>query len=276
MVTRHNYSQVIVEAARSVLLELMRLLGEYQDHIVVVGGWVPELLLDKVEQMHVGSIDVDLALNHLEIDEEVYKTIREHLAAHGYAQGKQPFIFHRSVVIEDQEISVQVDFLAGEYGGRGKKHRTQHVQDMQPRKARGVDLAFVNPEEITIRGSLPGGGEDSVTIKVASIVMFIIMKAFAMHGRLKEKDAWDIYYCLMYYPGGLDELIKDLRPWIGHPIVKEALNFLAEKFESPRAVGPMHVVSFDMIDDPDERERVQRDVYERMRYVLENLADTTG
>ncbi len=45
MVTIRNYAEEIVEAARSVLLELGRLLGEYMDEIVVVGGWVPELLL---------------------------------------------------------------------------------------------------------------------------------------------------------------------------------------------------------------------------------------
>ena len=61
MVTIRNYAEEIVEAARSVLLELGRLLGEYMDEIVVVGGWVPELLLPQDQARHVGSIDVDLA-----------------------------------------------------------------------------------------------------------------------------------------------------------------------------------------------------------------------
>lgn len=37
-----DYSADQVEAARSVLLELVHLLGEYRDDIVVVGGWVDE------------------------------------------------------------------------------------------------------------------------------------------------------------------------------------------------------------------------------------------
>ena len=69
----------------------------------------------------------------------------EHLLSQGYVQGKQPFIFHRTVAMGDREIIVQVDFLSGEYGGTGKSHRTQRVQDMRPRKARGVDLAFEMP-----------------------------------------------------------------------------------------------------------------------------------
>ena len=42
MVTRQDYRAEGVEAARSVLVELVHLLGEYKDDIVLIGGWVPE------------------------------------------------------------------------------------------------------------------------------------------------------------------------------------------------------------------------------------------
>jgi len=61
---RTNYTADAVAAARSVLLELTHLLGQYRDDIVVVGGWVPELLLPQSQAHHIGSTDVDLALNH--------------------------------------------------------------------------------------------------------------------------------------------------------------------------------------------------------------------
>ena len=48
MVNRRDYSAELVDAARSVLLEIMRVLGEYQDEIVVVGDRIPELLLHQV------------------------------------------------------------------------------------------------------------------------------------------------------------------------------------------------------------------------------------
>lgn len=38
MVTKHDYNAEQVAAAKSVLLELMLLLGEYRDHLVLVGG----------------------------------------------------------------------------------------------------------------------------------------------------------------------------------------------------------------------------------------------
>ena len=67
MVTRRDYTAEAVEAAKSVLIELTHLLGEYRDNIVLIGGWVPELLIPQKPRPHVGSIDIDLALNHLKI-----------------------------------------------------------------------------------------------------------------------------------------------------------------------------------------------------------------
>lgn len=46
---RTEYTAAAVAAARSVLLELTHLLGQYRDDIVVVGGWVPELLLPQAQ-----------------------------------------------------------------------------------------------------------------------------------------------------------------------------------------------------------------------------------
>jgi len=43
MVTRRDYTDEAVKAAKSVLIELTHLLGEYRDNIVLIGGWVPEL-----------------------------------------------------------------------------------------------------------------------------------------------------------------------------------------------------------------------------------------
>jgi hypothetical protein len=71
MVTRTDYTEDAVEAAGSLLLELTHLLGEYRDEIVLIGGWVPPLLLPHAETPHVGSIDIDLALDHRKLQEGV-------------------------------------------------------------------------------------------------------------------------------------------------------------------------------------------------------------
>ena len=74
-VTKVDYPELAVRAAESGLLELVRILGEYLDHVVVIGGMVPKYLVKSDEEKHIGSIDVDLALDHRGFDEPGYQTL---------------------------------------------------------------------------------------------------------------------------------------------------------------------------------------------------------
>lgn len=271
MVTRKDYTVEKVRAARSVLLELVHLLGEYREEIALIGGWVPEILFPVQEKPHVGSMDIDLALDHRKLKEEGYKTIRELLLSRGYQQGEHPYIFYRQITVEGTEVRVEVDLLSGEYEGTGKSHRHQKVQDILARKTRGCDLVFDMQKEITLEGELPGGAKDSVTIRVATIVPFFIMKGIALDDRLKEKDAWDIYYCIQNYPDGIDGLVEEFRPHMHHGLVREGLEKIAKHFSSETHLGPRFVADFEELTDLDAREVLQRDAYEKVNYLLEKL-----
>jgi hypothetical protein len=268
---RAEYSELAPEAAKMVLLELVRTLGEYRDDIVLVGGWVPELLFSDANPKHVGSTDVDLALNHQSLDDAKYRTILEHLRKRGYRQGSQPFNFLRDVNVSGNPVTVQVDLLSGEYGGTGKKHRHQPVQDLKARKARGCDLAFEMVEAIKIEGMLPGGGKDSVIVRVAGVVPFLVMKGMALADRMKEKDAWDIWFCLVNHHGGNETLAAAFRPHLKNGLVREGLAKIAEKFDSADHVGPKWVADFDGLTDPEARAIRQRDAYERVADLLSRL-----
>ena len=247
------------------------MLGEYREHMVLIGGWVPQVLLPQTGTPHVGSLDVDIALNHRTMTEEGYRTIRESLFERGYIEGKQPFVFVRKVKQGDSEFDIEIDFLAGEYEGTGRSRRHQKVQDVRARKARGCDLAFEMTAEVVIRGQLPDGGKDSASIRVASIVPFLVMKGMALVDRLKEKDAYDIYYSIVNFPEGLDGLVEEFRPHIGHRLVREGLGKISSKFSSKDDMGPKFVADFDEIDDPEDRALRQRDAYERVDYILKRL-----
>lgn len=49
------------EAARAVLLEVLNAIGAMRDELVIVGGWVPDLLYP--ESNHIGSSDIDMAVS---------------------------------------------------------------------------------------------------------------------------------------------------------------------------------------------------------------------
>ena len=63
MVTRTTYTQDAVRASESVLSELVHALGEFRNHMVLVGGWVPSLLLRGAAEVHAGTLDIDVALD---------------------------------------------------------------------------------------------------------------------------------------------------------------------------------------------------------------------
>ena len=273
MVTVHDYSAEAIAACRAVLIELVHGMGEFRDHLVVVGGWVPALLLPNAPEPYVGTLDVDLALDFQHIPEETYQTVLEALQRRGYRQdARQPFRFLRDVPCPGRPpITVVVDLLAGEYGGTGRSHRTQVVQDARARKARGCDLAFVYGESVQVEGHLPGGGRDAVTLRVAGVVPWLVMKGMALAERVKEKDAYDVYLAVRNYPGGIAALAAVFRPHLGEPLVREGLEKIRRAFLSVDHAGPTWLVHFLGLDDPEERAVIQRRAYELVTAWLESL-----
>jgi hypothetical protein len=98
------------------------------------------------------------------------------------------------------------------------------------------------------------------------------MKGMALADRLKEKDAYDIFYCVRYYPGGPAELAAASRPHLASKLVREGLEKIRKQFFSVDHVGPKWVADFFELTDPEERAIMQRRAYE----VLTAWLDTLG
>lgn len=243
MVTVLDYPEDAVAAARAVLLEVFTVLGAYREATVLVGGWVPPLTFPNAG--HVGSLDIDLAMDEAQITDREYDTILECLRKTGYRDGPQPNQFERDVIVRSgQTVSVRLDLLAAEYGGTGRTRRHQPIQDIKARKARGADLAFRHSKKLTISGALPDGGINSVTVRVAEIAPFLVMKGMALFDRKKEKDAYDIHFCLQQYPGGIVELAHDVEPLVKNRLVIEGLRKIRTKFATIDAIGPTWAAQF--------------------------------
>ena len=94
-----------------------------------------------------------------------------------------------------------------------------------------------------------------------------IDKSAAM-GRGKAKDAYDIYFIIKHYIGGVRELAKEFEPVMDKNIVLEAKEKLLGKFASENHVGPKDVADFLDLDDEESIEMIKRDAYEQVQALL--------
>lgn len=265
-----DYSESQKIAAHRILIELVNIFEEYAEDIRIVGGWVPDLMFPG--EGHIGSIDVDVLINHLTLQDEGYQNMSRILQNNGYKEHPDKyFSFIKAVEIDGVSYEVDVDILAGMYGGTQPKKRSQHVQGVKALKATGGNYAFDFPaQQIKVEAKRPDGAMDIARINVVAVVPYFIMKASAL-GRGKAKDAYDIYFLIKHYKGGVEKLAEEFQPEKDKVLVKEMKEKLNEKFASEEHAGPWDVANFLELDDEDEIELVKRDAYEQIQALLHKV-----
>lgn len=265
-----DYSAGQKEAAYRILIELINLFDEYRDDIRIVGGWVPDLMFPG--EGHIGSVDVDILINHLALQDAGYLTMSKILLRNGYREHPEKyFSFVKTVDIDGDKYDVDVDILAGMYGGTQQKKRSQHVQGIKALKATGGNFAFTyKPQEIKVEAKRPDGAYDTASINVIAVVPYFVMKTSAL-GRGKPKDAYDLYFLIKHYIGGIDALAELFASSRQTKIVEDMKEKLDEKFASPEHAGPADVAAFMDTDDEEEIAFIKRDAYEQMQALIKKI-----
>jgi len=271
-----DYTDRQVEAARRVLIDLGQILASFSDCIVLVGGWVPDLLIPNASEPHVGSIDVDLALDAEKLNGGRYADLLNLLLdTRRYVPGSKDFQLIAEVDLEDGGALIQVDveFLAP-HDLKIEKNRPKLLEGFRVLKADGCGAAFHSPVEMVMLGLNVRGAKNTVSLRIASIADFLVMKAHAIGGRDKPKDAYDFCYCLDHSPGGIAPLAVEWKARIEEPDIKKSVAILREKFEDPASFGPQQVLEFYHSPQPEEREMQARRAYELVREFLHLIADS--
>ncbi len=272
---RHQseYDSRQVAAARRVLIDLGQVLAAFHDCLVVVGGWVPDVLIPEVEEAHVGSIDVDLALDAEKLSDGRYAELLNLLLdTRRYRPGAKPFQLLTDVDLQDggKPIQVEVEFLAPKEV-KLKKNTPKLLQDFRVLQADGCGTAFNDPVQIELVGQTIRGTRNAVRLRVASLPDFLVMKAHALAGRDKPKDAYDICYCLTNFPGGLESLAAAWKQRGQDNDVKRAIEILHDKFETVDAFGPGQVVEFLDLPEREAQEMQARRAFELVQKLLRLL-----
>lgn len=268
---QEDYPPREVEAARRIMTEIWQVLGEYRDAMVLIGGWVPDLLLPTAVPPHTGSLDVDVLLDPGPLRSEGrYAELVMLLKGRDYQETEKPFKLAKAVQVDDGEpIRVEVDFLLPR---KPKTKRSKVMPDFRAIEADGARFALGHKQALTLQGRMPDGRQNTITIQVASLPAFIVMKAYALDGRDKPKDAYDLYFCLKNAVEGPKGLAGILRPDLENPEVRRALEILTSKFKTPDDYGPSSVAMFLDPEDPGERRFLARDAHALMKTFLDALA----
>ncbi len=254
--TTQSYGPGVTTASKTVLLEVMTTLRTYREALVLVGGWAPYFLLAQHQRsenrfIHVGSIDIDLAVDPAAVSEPEYATIVELLTERGYrpSTGRRGETVPHSLVrtvqspVTHKPYAIQVDFLTNPDAAGTKRHAPVQ-DDLFARKVKGCEAALRYQTTLELTGALPDGGELTVPLRMADLTAILTMKGIVLGERYREKDAYDIYALVAHYGRGPAEVAEVIRPHLEDPLVAEAMAGIRTAFGKREANGPAWVATF--------------------------------
>jgi hypothetical protein len=248
-----EYSRADLERVHSLCLTVATLLGDEvcTNDIVVVGGVVPSLLFAGLESdpdlgAHVGTHDLDLALDIAILDERRYEAIRDLLIRGGFENDTK----EDGTIVRQRWRSIttgaEVDFLITldppSGGGAGRLQNLTH--DLAAIKMLGLDLAFAHKLMLPLEGHDLDGRRVARNLPVCRGEILVVLKSLAMGGRDKNKDAYDLFYVLQHLHGG----VASAGTWLGglsdHPALTRMASNLERDFRTIDDRGPRMVCSF--------------------------------
>lgn len=239
-----GYGAAQLEQVRSVCLYVATKLADLRDEWVIIGGLVPSLLIDQQRlnavDRHVGTLDVDLGLQLGILAEEGYREISARLREAGFGpDSNEAGNLVRQRWKHPNAAPATVEFLIppatpGQHGGTLQNLERDFAAVVAP----GVDLAFRDRRLVTLSGTTVLGEAASRDVFVCGPGAYVILKALAFAGRGANKDAYDLFYVLQHYEGGLAEIAESIRRLRGEPPVMEALTVLDREFRRVDATGP--------------------------------------
>ena len=256
-----DYDRFATDRCERVLLTLLGDVGPWSERIYLAGGLAPRYLVGQLPpgaRAHVGTTDVDLIIG-LALDEvsETYRTLHNNLKNAGFQQVEPSFRWSRTV----DDASVYVEFLCEtDRVAPGAIYRPKEGtgSSIGAFNVRGAQLAKQDYIEHIMEGDrLDDGGLSTVTVRVAGLLTYTVLKILAFQDRHENKDAYDLVFVIANYPGGPTAAgrASASSPIAGHPQVTEAIALLAARFADSDHDGPHAYAAF--LTDPDSETKAR-------------------
>ena len=256
--------------------------GLWRERIYLVGGLAPRYLVGTLPvgvAAHVGTADVDLVIGlAVEIEPpDTYYTLSTNLDRAKFIQSEPSFRWIRDV----DGVSVVIELLgesADEEPGRTFRPRGQRTgSNLSLLNIPGANLAARDYVEVTVeRERLDGGGLSAVQVRVANVLPYTVLKIRAFQDRHQNKDAYDLVFTLLNYPGGpaAAGAVAASSPIADDVLVLDAISLLEERFAAPNLDAPVAYSEFIAgVGDADDAARRRQEAVVTVRAFLRAFRD---
>ena len=273
-----DYDDATTARCERALVTLLGDLGPWRERIYLVGGLAPRYLVGRLPEgarAHVGTTDVDLVIGVALGDETpaTYLTLQNNLEKSHFDPTDPGFRWVREV----DGVKVVVEFLcetesvpAG-FIFRPKAGSTG--SNVGAFNVRGANLVRYDYVERALEGErLDGGGRSKVTVRVANLLPYTVLKVLAFQDRHENKDSYDLVFCLLHFGDGPEAAGSEAaRSAIAqHASVTGALELLGERFRDVGQDGPNAYATF--LAEPGDDEaaaRLRREAVATVRTFLD-------
>lgn len=275
-----DYDEQTTARCERALLTLLGDLGPWRERIYLAGGLAPRYLVGQLPEgarAHVGTTDVDLVIGLALGDEtpETYRTLQNNLEKAHFVQKEPSFRWARDV----EGVTVLVEFLCEtDEVAPGRIFRPKGESTGSKLGAfnvRGAHLVRDDFIEREIEGQrLDGGGRSRVTVRVANVLPYTVLKILAFQDRHENKDAYDLVFVLLNHTAGAlaGGLAAAASPVAARPQAREALRLLGERFSDVGQDGPSAYALFlASPDDPEEDARLRQEAVATVRAFLRGV-----
>lgn len=264
------YTPEALEACQRALATIVAKIGAWGPRLVLFGGMAPRYIVpDPAEDLepHTGTTDLDVVIGVaiLDEDESVYTKLQQELTNAGFSpRPDASFAWERAV----DGVPVVLEFFCpvekGSQPGRLRRNPAGEVgSKISAIQMKGGELAGADctPRTIEIE-ILDHGGHRRVDINVVNLLPFVVLKAFALESRDKEKDAYDLVWTINAFGDGPASAAEAAAqsPIADDPLVAEAMELLTQRFGRLEDQGPSNYARFFLgaSDDDDARDRLRR------------------
>ncbi len=276
MKDRLGYTDETTRRCERALITLIGNIGPWSKRIYLAGGLAPLYIvgpLSDAASPHIGTTDVDMVIG-LMIDDavETYSTLQANLKKTGFKQTQLSYQWEREV----DGVNVLVEFMCEtDQVEPGSIHRPKQGTGSKVGafNVPGAQLAVRDFTVHQVAGKrLDEGGLSTVELQVVGVLTFTVLKILAFQDRQENKDAYDLVYTLLNYPGGpagagrvaADTEIASL------PQVVNALDLLQRRFETTDHDGPVaHATFLGDPQDTDADDRLRNEAVFTIRQFLE-------